>query len=60
MDRNNPYHRAGFNSRKAYLQSVSDDYGVSIERVLLVADLLGPHEDFDGLISMIEDMGIDL
>ena len=60
MDRSNPYHRAGFRSRKAYLESVAEDYGVSIEQVLLVADLLGPHEDFDGLLSMIEDMGIDL
>ena len=46
----------GYKNRKDYLRSLSDDHGVDIEKVLLLADLYGPNEDFDGLVTQIEDI----
>lgn len=42
--------------RQNYLNSVSDEYGVDINIVNSLADILGPDEDFDGLISVLQDM----
>ncbi len=49
----NAYQRAGYDNRRAYLQSLTDDYPA--EAVFLLADIFGPSEDFDGLISALED-----
>lgn len=49
------YKEKGYATRKDYLESLADDYGVDEDAVFAVADLLGPSEDFDGLIIMIED-----
>ena len=49
-----PYEDYG--SRDKYLQSLSEDYGVDLEIVESIAELLGPSEDFDGLVSAIEDL----
>lgn len=46
----------GYDSRKDYLNSLSDDYGIEIETVYVIADMLGPIEDFDGLVSTLQDM----
>jgi hypothetical protein len=43
------YKEHGFDSRQAYLESLSDEYDVSLETVESVSDLLGEDEDFDGL-----------
>ena len=50
------YVEHGFATRLKYLESLADDFGLPIYRVRAVADLLGPTEDFDGLISMLDDM----
>jgi hypothetical protein len=50
------YQIKGFASRKEYLESLADGFGLDIETVLTVAVLLGEEEDFDGLISSLEDM----
>ena len=50
----NVYQENGYENRKDYLRSLSEDYGDS---VYLLASLLGPSEDFDGLIASLEDMG---
>ena len=42
-------------TRNEYLESLADEYGVDTETVFAIAKLLGPDEDFDGLISAIED-----
>lgn len=55
MDENNAYIQNGYESREHYLQCMSDDYGVSIETVYSLADVLGESEDFDGLVSVLED-----
>ena len=49
------YQREGYDNRTAYLQALSEDIGVDIKTVLTLADLLGPAEDFDGLVTSLED-----
>ena len=53
MKKNSAYADAGFESRAAYLKSLTDEYPAQI--VYLLADLFGPSEDFDGLINELED-----
>ena len=50
------YEEMGYSSRKEYLNSLAEDYGVGFYQVFALADLLGQEEDFDGLISALEDM----
>lgn len=50
------YEQHGYADRDDYLQSLADDNGVDIETVYAVADLLGEGEDFDGLVTSIQDM----
>ena len=45
----------GCSTREQYLQLVADDFGAPIEEVYALAEVLGPSEDFDGLISALED-----
>ena len=45
----------GYKSRMDYLRSLSDDFGVDMSDVMLLADVLGSSEDFDGLVVSIED-----
>lgn len=52
----NDYIEAGYETRKQYLESLSDQYDVDIEMVIALASLLGRDEDFDGLISALEDL----
>ena len=51
----NIYQEHGFQNIKEYLISVAEDFGVSKQKVFFLASVLGPSEDFDGLISSIED-----
>lgn len=51
----NIYKENGYTDRKDYLICLSEDLGVDLETVMLTAELLGSNEDFDGLISMLED-----
>ena len=46
----------GYESRKDYLNCLAEDYGVDIETVYIIASTLGSSEDFDGLVSHIEDI----
>lgn len=46
----------GYKDRAEYLSALSEDYGVDIDTVQCIADLLGETEDFDGLISALEDI----
>lgn len=48
-----PYEANGFGNRKEYLEFLCESYPE--EQVMALADLLGPTEDFDGLITMLED-----
>ena len=51
----NTYQSEGYDNRRAYLLSLSEDIGVDLKTVLALADLLGPSEDFDGLVTSLED-----
>lgn len=48
----NEYIRQGYADRQAYLDSLAEDYG---DLVYAVASMLPPSEDFDGLLTMLED-----
>lgn len=50
------YMQNGYRDRQEYLESLAEDYGVDLDTVLLLADMLGPNEDFDGLVTSLEDM----
>ena len=52
----NIYIKKGYESRKHYLQELALDFDVSEDTVFAAAELLGPNEDFDGLLTMIEDL----
>ena len=45
----------GYENREDYFQCMSDDYGVPLEVVKSLADVLGEEEDFDGLVVALED-----
>lgn len=42
--------------RKEYLNNLAEDYGVSKSTVYALASMLGPDEDYDGLVSALEDI----
>ena len=41
--------------RDAYLREIADEYGVPMYVVRQLADMLGPNEDYDGLVTAVED-----
>ncbi len=45
----------GYESRTAYLESLADDYGMDLDTVISLADILGEEEDFDGLVTSLQD-----
>lgn len=52
----NVYTRNGYKNRRDYLESLAKEYGVSYMEVYGLASILGENEDFDGLISELDDM----
>ena len=51
----NIYQQNGYSSRNNYLSHLSEDYGILVDDVMELADLLGPEEDFDGLLVALND-----
>ena len=52
----NVYKANGYEDREDYLSCLAEDYGLPLEEVVRpLAELLGPLEDFDGLVSALED-----
>lgn len=49
---NQVYIDNGYNDRKDYLHSLAQEYG---NVVYSLASMLGANEDFDGLVSGLED-----
>lgn len=49
------YEDKGYADRAEYLLSLTEDHEVSMETVLLYSDMLGPNEDFDGLVSSLAE-----
>ncbi len=54
----NPYKENGYEDRREYLESLSDFYGIDLFSVQMIADMLGESEDFDGLVSSLEDYSV--
>lgn len=52
----NVYQENGYESRADYLQSLADEYDVDLETVEELAGVLGSDEDFDGLVSALQDL----
>ena len=50
---NSVYQAHGFDNREEYLQSLAEDYGE--ELVEQLTSMLPPSEDFDGLVTTLED-----
>lgn len=42
-------------AREQYLDDLADDYGVDASAVYMLADMLGPNEDYDGLVIAVSD-----
>ena len=51
----NIYQENGYKDRKDYLNSMAEEFDIPITVVLSIANMLGPNEDFDGLVSALED-----
>ena len=49
------YEEEGNFDRFGYLKDLAENHGADISAVIEMADLLGPEEDFDGLVTTIED-----
>lgn len=50
------YTENGYANRKDYLDSLAAEYDVDKESVYMLASVLGKSEDFDGLVTELEDM----
>lgn len=49
------YTDQGYESRRDYLDTLADDLGIDRATVYALAGMLGPSEDFDGLVTALED-----
>ena len=47
----------GCETRGEWLEMLADENGLSVHYVSAMADVLGPGEDFDGLVTSCEDAG---
>jgi hypothetical protein len=54
-DNNNVYQTNGYKNREDYLSSLAAEFSFSHEQIYYFADLLGETEDFDGLVTALED-----
>jgi hypothetical protein len=52
----NVYTAKGFADRNDYLRNVAENYGFTFKTVRMLADMLGEIEDFDGLISHLNEV----
>lgn len=51
----NTYTDRGFRDRTDYLKSLAKDYGVPLDRVGAIAQVLGSEEDFDALVTYLDE-----
>ena len=49
------YTDMGYESRRDYLDSLAEEFELPEQLVYSIANMLGPSEDFDGLVSSLED-----
>jgi hypothetical protein len=53
------YIDSGYKSRRHYLETLAEDTGIDPETVFTLASLYGPSEDFDGLVTALEDIAME-
>ena len=51
----NIYQENGFTNRRSYLMSLAEEFALDDETVFMMAHVLGPNEDFDGLVTILAD-----
>lgn len=51
----NVYKENGYENRREYLRSLAEEFDMDYSDVATIASVLGESEDFDGLISALED-----
>ena len=51
----NVYRENGYKDRDDYLLCLADDYDLCTGTVYALAEMLGPNEDFDGLVTACQD-----
>lgn len=56
----NVYVENGYNSRDHYLRSLAEENGVDEDVVFVLASTYGPAEDFDGLVTAVEDIADEM
>lgn len=49
------YQDRGYDNRADYIESLAEECGMGLQEVWALANLLGPDEDFDGLVIACED-----
>ena len=54
------YTDEGYTNRRAYLDELADEYGLDRTTVYALAGVLGPNEDFDGLVCAVQDAAEEL
>lgn len=42
--------------REQYLIDLAEEYGAEVQTVFALAEVLGPSEDYDGLVAELQDM----
>jgi len=53
------YEDNGYPNRHEYLSGLAENFGIPINVVLEIASVLGPDEDFDGLVTELDDISDD-
>jgi len=54
------YTEEGYKNRRDYLENLADEMGLDFIEVFSLAYILGPSEDFDGLVTMCEDRAAEI
>lgn len=47
----------GFETKEDYIRDLAEEMGVPFEDAMMLAELLGDTELYDGLVSSLEDIG---
>ena len=51
----NIYIRNGYKNRSDYFNNLAERFNIDINSVWALSDMLGSDEDFDGLVSSLDD-----
>ena len=55
MKKYNIYIDNGYKNQSDYYLSLSERFNIDLTAVYALSDVLGPSEDFDGLVSSLDD-----